>query len=138
MMAARRIAQTLASPSRGFAEWLAAVLVGVYLFGCLVLYIQAGKGNWDYKIKILEALGPPVGLAVGWVFGKEVHRQAATDARRDADKGHALAGAVRMVARVASTDQTPRDDSNKATPTRSVHWDALLAEVNALYPEQTS
>src|SRR4051812_24624053 len=96
MMAVKRITQTLASPTRRFAELLAAMLVGVYLLACLGLYIEAGDNRWDNRIKIFAALGPLVGLAVGWVFGKEVHRQAATDAKRDADKGHELAGAVRQ------------------------------------------
>ncbi|MDT7764206.1 MAG: hypothetical protein QOC63_3626 [Mycobacterium sp.] len=98
-MAAKWITQI--SPSPRFAEMVAAVLVGGYLVACLALYIGAGDARWDNRIKIFEALAPLVGLAVGWVFGKEVHRQQAADAKHaaevakgDADKGHALAGAV--------------------------------------------
>ena len=40
---------------------------------------------WSKYIKIFEDLGPLVGLAVGWVFGKEVHRKEAENANSRAD-----------------------------------------------------
>ncbi|HTX94611.1 MAG TPA: hypothetical protein VME67_07060 [Mycobacterium sp.] len=72
------------------------MLVAVYLLACVMLYMAAGDTRWDHRIKLFEALGSLVGLAVGWVFGKEVHRKAAETAIGDAKHGHELAGAVRQ------------------------------------------
>ena len=72
--------------------WLADVLAGLIVLvyvGVCVWLIATGKGNpddWDRHMKTYGALTPLVGAAVGWVFGREVHRQAAKTASEEADK----------------------------------------------------
>jgi hypothetical protein len=150
-MAARPFTQTVAGASRWFAELIAAVLVGGYLLACLLLYVSAGDARWDNRIKIFEALAPLVGLAVGWIFGKEVHRQEAADAKhaaviatRVADKGHELAGGVRVV--LANYPRTADDkaDAGQATSMSSAatssilfHLASLANEADRLFPPQT-
>lgn len=120
----------------------AVVNVAVYLAGCVLLYVNADDVTeqvWSHWIKLFEALGPLVGLAAGWVFGKEVHRKAAEDARRVADKGLRLAGAITQAQRsyrnsnasaaVEDSDNTGAD----ATKTAAAHLDSLAEEVHMLF-----
>lgn len=107
-MKPKEIAQSLVTPSRWFAMFVAIVLVLFFLAACVVLYLRVGhisNDDWSKYIKLFEALGPLVGLAVGWTFGKEVHRKEAENAatradkeRQDAERAHkrtdALAGAI--------------------------------------------
>jgi hypothetical protein len=98
------------------------VLVVFFLAGCVALYLRVGttsENDWSKYIKIFDALGPLVGLAVGWTFGKEVHRKEAenaatraNEARQDAERAHkradALAGAI-------LTMKTHAENANGAT-----------------------
>jgi hypothetical protein len=135
-MAARRIAQTVSSPRLWFATLVAAVF-------CAVLFVHADDSpehQWNHWIKIFEALGPLVRLAVGWVFGKEVHRKAADDARRDADKGRELFGAVRQALRThdkvgdMTGDETAARSPGGAASSRPPHLDSLDEVANELFP----
>ena len=103
-MAQSAVIQAVVTPTRWFATLVAAILLGVFLLACVLLYVHADDAPeplWTHWIKIFEALGPLVGLAVGWVFGKEVHRREADAAKQTAKEfaqgahdGHALAEAV--------------------------------------------
>jgi hypothetical protein len=85
----------------------------VYLAYLLLLYLAADhikeEEHWSRLVYIAGNLGSLVSAAVGWLFGREVHRaafQQATDeadrargdaaaAKRDADAGRALALAIK-------------------------------------------
>jgi hypothetical protein len=128
------------APTRGFAELVAAVLLGVYLLASVILYLGAGDNRWDHRIKLFEALGSLVGLAVGWVFGKQVHRKAAEDAIGDANHGHQLAGEVRQaLANYRKSAGTPNVETGASTPddtTSSMPYplESLAEAVNRLFP----
>jgi hypothetical protein len=120
------------------------VLVAVFLIACVLLYIHADdtpEPVWNHWIKIFEALGPMVGLALGWVFGKEVHRKAAESAIRKADHGSELAGVVRQalgterkVLRMTATEPTA-DTSGDVASLMSSHLESLADQVERLFPQ---
>ncbi len=91
---------------RSLVMMLAVVIIISYLVFIALAYTRAddsGPDLWNHIVKLLEVVSPIVGVAVGWVFGKEVHRREAQTAEQtarrfehDAKSGHALAGAVRV------------------------------------------
>ena len=82
---------------RALSSSLAVALILIYVLMGAVLLLTALEDPelWGREIKLLEALAPLAGAAVGWVFGREVHRKAAEDYRKDARNGLHLAGAIK-------------------------------------------
>ena len=138
-MGAKTIAQNVVTPSRWLAMFTATTLVLVFLLLCVVLYLEVRVGHvsdsvWSKYIKIFEGLGPLVGLAVGWVFGKEVHRKEAENAnsradgaKRDAIRGHQLAAVVRSMKTQAEMTDGAGDGAASSLQT-------VIAEANKLFP----
>ncbi|RSM43826.1 hypothetical protein DMA12_18335 [Amycolatopsis balhimycina DSM 5908] len=124
-----------------------AVVAAVLLllgFAALVFFLvgkaeSAGEGTWSRFVYLFGAAEALVFTAVGWLFGREVHRQAAQNAEVRADqattraesainvaadqeaKGRALKAAVEARARLLpgqsgveergiGTDEPPADD----------------------------
>jgi hypothetical protein len=145
-MGAKNVAQQLVTPSRWLAMFVAIVLLAFFLAGCVLLYLRAGdasEDDWPKYIKIFEALGPLVGLAVGWIFGKEVHRREAenatsraNEAKRDADRGRELAGAVRGLKTHADNANGAAGAANAVDSAGSAasFLESAVAEANRLFP----
>ena len=137
-MASKRIPQSPLTPSRGFSTTVAAVLIGVYLVACIALYFGARDDQWDHRIKIFDAVGSLVGLAAGWVFGREVHRREAANAithakemDTKADNGVQLAGAIRLALLAGgSTDGETAESPGVPTP----HLQKLADLADTLFP----
>lgn len=130
--------QHTSAPSRGFSTSVAAVLIGLYLVACIALYLGARDDQWDHRIKIFDAVGSLVGLAAGWVFGREVHRREATNAINHArgmvakaDNGVQLAGAIRLALLAGSSTDAATPDGPSA-PTQHLQKLADLADI--LFP----
>jgi hypothetical protein len=130
--------------ARGVALLLATVIIVGFAVLVALSYAHAdtaGTDHWSHLVKILETVSPLAGLAVGWIFGKEVHRkeaQAAKDAARgyekDAKRGHALATAVRTAASIAASDRSSTEASSATELAPSTHWKALVDQAEALFP----
>jgi hypothetical protein len=107
---------------------LTVLVVLAYLALCALLYWRAGdiqdEKLWSRLIYVAGALGGLVTTAVGWLFGREVHRAAAEhatkeagiarrlarSARRDADAGQMLAKAIKATPDpAAATGDAARD-----------------------------
>ena len=58
-----------------------ALLIG---FAVLVVAMLAWAQTWEQRIYVFGAVEAIVFTAVGWVFGREVHRQTAETAKQDA------------------------------------------------------
>jgi hypothetical protein len=137
-MASKRDPQDPQAPSRGLATTIAAVLIVLYLLACIALYFGARDDQWDHRIKVFDAVGSLVGLAAGWVFGKEVHRREASTAMNHAkemngkaDKGVQLAGAIRMALMEGGT----KDGETAASPgAQTSHLQNLADLVETLFP----
>ncbi len=146
-MAQSSVIQAVVTPTRWFATLVAAILLGVFLLACVLLYVHADDAPeplWTHWIKIFEALGPLVGLAVGWVFGKEVHRREADDAKQTAKEfaqgahdGHALAEAVRAAAGRVAADEATADAVGTTARSQTERGDYVLDAANRLFPPQT-
>ena len=106
-----------------------ALLIG---FGAVVVLMLAWAETWEQRVYVFGAVEAIVFTAVGWVFGREVHRQSAETAKEDAaeakqdakakteevkglaveaEKGRALALAVKNTVAAAPADGEPRDSS---------------------------
>ncbi|MCW2650041.1 MAG: hypothetical protein QOE41_2136 [Mycobacterium sp.] len=143
-MASRTLLQNLFAPSRGFAMTIAAVLISAYLVACLALFLGAFDAQWDHRTKAFEALGSLVGLAAGWVFGKEVHRMEAQNAhdsaktaQAEAYKGHQLAGAIRALSSQAAGEvgaETTAVITGDAPSSTSSPLQPLADLVDTLFP----
>ena len=68
----RSVTQVLASPNGLVADIAALLLIPAYVVVILLLYVN----EHDNVTRIFAALSPLVATAVGWVFGREVHRKA--------------------------------------------------------------
>lgn len=106
---------------------------------------RAKPDHWDHIVDIFEVLSPIAGLAVGFLFGKEVHRkeaETAKDAARrnehEAKRGHALASAVRTATAIEAGDSAVGSESSAAAVSIPAHWKALREEVETLFPEYLS
>lgn len=94
----------------------------------MLSWADAPEGVWKNRVFVFSSVEAIVFTAVGWIFGREVHRTQAESARKDADdakevagkkadqaaeeraKGMRLAGAVEtLVAGTASTGGHARD-----------------------------
>jgi len=108
----------------------------VYLSACVLLYIGADDARWDHWIKIFERSVPLAGLAVGWVFGKEVHRREADNAKEDANHGRELAGAVRQeLSSYHKASGTPAPETAPNGPgDATFHLESLGDAVDRLFP----
>jgi hypothetical protein len=97
-------------PDRGLPTWVAAVLLVVYAAVGVVMLVEARHDPdlWTKEVHLFDALTPIATGAVGWIFGREVHRKAAADYKEDADNGKNLAGAVKCVGRSSSGDPAER------------------------------
>jgi hypothetical protein len=132
-------------------NWLAGSLAGlivlVYVAVCVWL-IATGKGNpddWDRNMKTYGALTPLVGAAVGWVFGREVHREAAKTASAEADRyrqealnGRELAATVKSAAAMSVAldgEGAPGAGSPATDSSRSAHINFLKQEAVRLFPQ---
>jgi hypothetical protein len=128
-------------PAGWVADVLAVVIVGFYTGLCAWL-ILVGKGtvdDWDRHMKIYAALTPLAGAAVGWVFGREVNRQAAVAYRRDALRGRKLATAVKTAAELRSATRkasAPVDGASNSESPEPDHLDYLEALAGDLFSEK--
>jgi len=104
---------TNSGPGFWVALGLTVLVVFAYLGLCTLLYFRADhiqdERLWARLLYVAGALGGLVTTAIGWLFGREVHRGAAEyatkevgiargiarSARRDADAGHMLAKAIK-------------------------------------------
>lgn len=126
-------------PAGWVADLLAVIIVGVYVGIALLLILttKSNPDNWDRDMKTYAALTPLAGAAVGWVFGREVNRREADAYRRDAQRGRALADAIRTTAERQPTTPS-RDASAAATPTNRSdqpdHLDYLRQKADTLFP----
>ena len=96
----------------------AVVVISGFLLFCFILAVAATfDSQWDRHAEVLHVLTPITSTAVGWVFGREVHRKAAASNSRDAANGRELAGVIR------GNDQAPQ---------------TLLDEAQRLFPSVAS
>lgn len=126
-------------PAGWVADALAVIIVVPYV-GIALYLIFTGKGNpddWDRHMKTYAALTPLAGAAIGWVFGREVNRREADAYRRDAQRGLALAEAIRITAE--RRPKTPNPDAPAAaSPANGSdqidHLDYLRQKADTLFP----
>ena len=125
----RSVTQVLASPNGLVADIAALLLIPAYVVVIMLLYVN----EHDNVRTIFTALSPLVATAVGWVFGREVHRKQAENATafaqnatEEAMKGHRLAGAVKTAVDMANSN-----------PGKSVDLAALSNLATTLFPEPT-
>lgn len=99
--------------TRYWLTWvLAACLIALFAASCWVLYQTADKADmtetlWGRYVYIFGALEAIVFTAVGWVFGREVHRSAAEFASQDAARAREEAERTREHA-AAAEDQAEK------------------------------
>ena len=77
----RSVTQVLASPNGLVADIAALLLIPAYVVVIMLLYVN----EHDNVTRIFAALSPLVATAVGWVFGREVHRKSGGE--RDSVRG---------------------------------------------------
>ena len=80
------------------ASWQFMVAVGLLVaFTALVIYMLATadgeSGTWERQVYVFGAVEAIVFTAVGWIFGREVHRASAANAREDANQAKQEAAA---------------------------------------------
>jgi hypothetical protein len=112
-----------------FQFTVAAVLIlaFVVLTVFMLSWADASDGVWKNRVFVFSSVEAIVFTAVGWIFGREVHRAQAESARKDAQdaketasrkadeaaeeraKGMRLAGAVESFAAGADADGRARD-----------------------------
>lgn len=135
-MGSTRSVQVASGANRWLAGPVAVVIVATYLVACVLLYLGADDARWDHWIRIFERLAPLAGLAVGWIFGKEVHRREADDAKSEANRGRELAGAVRQ--ELASFRSTNGEPTTAVAPNGSAdasqRLQSLVNTVDRLFP----
>ena len=86
--------RTPARAKQPTVPWQLGVAVAVLLlYGILaafmVAHADADSDVWDHRVVIFSSVEAIVFTAVGWVFGREVHRQTADAARADAQEAKA-------------------------------------------------
>ena len=91
---------------------LAACLIALFAASCWVLYQAADNADvtetlWGRYVYIFGALEAIVFTAVGWIFGREVHRTAAEAASQDAARSRQEAERTREQA-AAAEDQAEK------------------------------
>jgi hypothetical protein len=79
-------------------SWQFVVAVGLLLaFAAMVIYMLATADGdstaWERQVYVFGAVEAIVFTAVGWIFGREVHRASAQDAREDAKQAKEEANA---------------------------------------------
>jgi hypothetical protein len=99
---------------RGVVAVVAAVLL-LLSFAALVIFLvgkagSATEGTWSRFVYLFGAAEALVFTAVGWLFGREVHRQAAQSAEARADQATTRAESATSVA----ADQEARGRALKA------------------------
>jgi hypothetical protein len=70
----------------------AQLVVAVFLliaFGVVVALMLGWADTWDQRVYVFGAVEAIVFTAVGWIFGREVHRQTAEVAQKDAAEAKA-------------------------------------------------
>jgi len=72
-------------------SWQFMVAIGLLVgFAGLVVYMLAtadgDSAAWERQVYVFGAVEAIVFTAVGWIFGREVHRASAEDARQDAEQ----------------------------------------------------
>jgi hypothetical protein len=82
----------------------------VYVGVAIVMLVEArhDPNLWTKEVHLFDALTPIATGAVGWIFGREVHRKAAADYKQASDNGKLLAGAVKCAGRLSSGDPAER------------------------------
>jgi hypothetical protein len=143
-----------ASSGAGFwvALIVAIVLVVAYVVLCGLLYFKADHLSdanlWTRLTYIAGGLSSFVSTAVGWLFGREVHRaaaehateeagrmrQVAVAARKDADRGSALAEAVKAAAGASVPAQGIGQAAGELTSLAASHLNSLKALAENLFP----
>ncbi len=99
--------------TRYWLTWvLAACLIAVFAGACWLLYRAADQADmtetlWGRYIYIFGALEAIVFTAVGWMFGREVHRTAAEAASADAARARRETETIRQQA-AAAEDQAEK------------------------------
>jgi hypothetical protein len=119
----------------------------VYVAVCVWL-IVTGKGNaddWERNSKMFGSLTPLAGAAIGWVFGREVHRKAADDAtkmakeyRADALMGRELAAKVKAAAAMELGDEAARDASSPTAASPAAGLAFVQHEAERMFPMTAS
>jgi hypothetical protein len=79
-------------------SWQFMVAVGLLVaFTALVIYMLAtadgAPETWERQVYVFGAVEAIVFTAVGWIFGREVHRASAENAREDANQAKQEAAA---------------------------------------------
>lgn len=78
--------------SRPPLRWTLGVAIGVlalFAIFAVVMFFAADTGNsevWQRRLAVFGSIEAIVFTAVGWIFGREVHRTAADAARKEADE----------------------------------------------------
>lgn len=99
--------------TRYWLTWvLAACLIALFVASCWVLYQAADNADvtemvWGRYVYIFGGLEAIVFTAVGWIFGREVHRAAAELASQDAARAREEAERTRQHA-AAAEDQAEK------------------------------
>lgn len=132
------------SPSPRAQLWVAVALLVV--FGGIVVYMLAvadGNGQaWERRVYIFSGVEAIVFTAVGWIFGREVHRATAenaqaeakdakAEAKAEAKKANTLKGAIDSLPTKAAPAGGPSDVSTRS-PT-DAHIAALKEMADKLY-----
>jgi hypothetical protein len=92
-------AQPAASPSASQLPWrfqftvAAALIVAFVVLTVFMLWwADAPDGVWKNRVFVFSSVEAIVFTAVGWIFGREVHRTQAESARKDAAEAKEAAG----------------------------------------------
>lgn len=103
--------------------WFAIALLGLFvgLAVWMVMIADDTDAAWDRRVYVFGSVEALVFAAVGWVFGREVHRADAEKARQDADQAKKDAKAA----------QAEAADKREEAATERMKGQSLAAAVDA-------
>ncbi|WP_436532203.1 hypothetical protein [Actinoplanes sp. HUAS TT8] len=108
----------------------AGLLIG-FAFLVVAMILLAGGDDvvWQRRVYVFGAVEALVFTAIGWLFGREVHRSAAQAARADADAANQAAEQARAETRTETSEAAAARvaAAEAATTLRAVRAAALAA-----------
>lgn len=99
----------------GFALFVTLLVLaaGAVFVAYLVGKVAANQSEWDRYVYLLTGVEAVVFAAVGWLFGKEVHREQAEKASKQADAANARATTAQTEAATARASLAGAEERGK-------------------------
>ena len=134
----------------GVTLLIAVVLIaaGGVIVAFMFINVSADEPTWQRYVLLLTGVEAVVFAAVGWLFGKEVHREQADNAENarktaDVDKQQAVADAASAEARgrglaqavIAAAGGPERAQSLAGDSVGDPQMAQLVRQAKALYPD---